>query len=370
MKKLLFTLLSVCLALHVAAGEPVFPVKGICMNPPAPEAVEPFCTFIRNELAPMGVNTLFLRIDYAYEFETYPEMAGKNALSKADIKKIVAVCKQDHIRLIPLVDLLGHQSWAGTPGRLLEVFPEFDETPYIPLPQDPETAKRKPNGLYDGDLYCKSYCPLHPDVHKVVFSLLGEIIDVFETDALHAGMDEVFYLGEYGCPRCHDKDKAQLFADEVNRINSYVKSKDCELWIWGDRLLDGATTGMGMWEAATNGTAPAIDRISKDVVICDWHYERPDLSAVYFAQKGFRVATSPWRKPDVALRQLDNTLLFRQCATPAMKERYIGIVHTDWGSANGFMEEFARVKKGKPSHTNTAANAFYQLFGKIQAMEK
>ncbi len=370
MKKLLFTLLACCLALAASAAEPVFPVKGICMNPPAPGSVDAFCTFIDNDLSPMGVNALFIRIDYNYQFETYPEMAGKEALSKDEIKKMVAVCRKNHIRLIPLVNLLGHQSWAGTLNRLLEVFPEFDETPYIPLPADPKTAKRKPNGLYDGDLYCKSYCPLHPEVHKVVFALLGEIIDVFETDALHAGMDEVFYLGEPGCPRCHDKDKATLFADEVNRINSYVKSKDCELWIWGDRLLDGPTTGMGMWEAAANGTAPAIDRINKDVIICDWHYERPDLSAVYFAHKGFRVATCPWRKPEVALRQLDNTVLFRSCSTPALKDRYIGIVHTDWGSAKGFMEEYARVKKGKPSQSDTAANAFYQLFGKIREMEQ
>lgn len=340
------------------------------MNPPAPEGVDAFCMFIDDDLSPMGVNALFIRIDYNYQFETYPEMAGKEALSKSDIKKMVAVCRKNNIRLIPLVDLLGHQSWAGTLNRLLEVFPEFDETPYIPLPADPKTAKRKPNGLYDGDLYCKSYCPLHPEVHKVVFTLLGEIIDVFEADALHAGMDEVFYLGESGCPRCHDKDKAVLFADEVNRINSYVKSKDCELWIWGDRLIDGTTTGMGMWEAATNETAPAIDRINKDVIICDWHYERPDLSAVYFAHKGFRVATCPWRKPDVALQQLDNTVLFRACSTPTLKDRYIGIVHTDWGSAKGFMEEYARVKKGKPSNPHTAANAFYQLFRKIQEMER
>lgn len=370
MKKLLFTFLAVWLTLAAWAGEPVFPVKGICMNPPKPDAVGTFCTFIDKELAPMGVNTLFIRIDYSYQFETYPEMAAKEALSKPDIKNIVAVCRKNNIRLIPLVDLLGHQSWAGTMNRLLEVFPEFDETPYIPLPADPKTAKRKPNGLYDGDLYCKSYCPLHPEVHKVVFTLLGEIIDVFETDALHAGMDEVFYLGESGCPRCHDKDKAMLFADEVNRINNYVKSKDCELWIWGDRLLDGTETGMGMWEAATNGTAPAIDRMDKDVVICDWHYERPDLSAVYFAHKGFRVATCPWRKPDVALRQLDNTLLFRQCTTPALKERFIGMVHTDWGSAEGFMEEFAQVKNGKTTDAHTAANAFYLLFRKMQEMEK
>ena len=38
------------------------------------------------------------------------------------------------------------------------------------------------------------HCPLHPDVHKIVFDLVDEICNVFETDAFHAGMDEVFTL--------------------------------------------------------------------------------------------------------------------------------------------------------------------------------
>ena len=64
----------------------------------------------------------------------------------------------------------------------------------------------------DDGLYCKSYCPLHPDVHEVVFALVDEIMEVFEAKSFHAGMDEVFYIGEDECPRCNGKDKAELFA--------------------------------------------------------------------------------------------------------------------------------------------------------------
>jgi len=46
----------------------------------------------------------------------------------------------------------------------------------------------------DDELYCKSYCPLHPEVHDVVFDVVGELTDVFEASAFHAGMDEVFYI--------------------------------------------------------------------------------------------------------------------------------------------------------------------------------
>ena len=43
-------------------------------------------------------------------------------------------------------------------------------------------------------MYCKSYCPLHPDVHDVVFDLVDEICDVFETEGVKA--DAHVYIGE------------------------------------------------------------------------------------------------------------------------------------------------------------------------------
>jgi len=38
--------------------------------------------------------------------------------------------------LIPQINLLGHQSWESQIGKLLEVYPQFDETPSILLPTE------------------------------------------------------------------------------------------------------------------------------------------------------------------------------------------------------------------------------------------
>ncbi len=257
----------------------LLPVRGFCIAAPSPANVTKFVKFINEELAPRKVNTLILRVDYNYEFETHPELRDANPLSKADVKKLVEACKKNNIRLIPQINLLGHQSWASSTGKLLSVYPQFDETPHVKMPE----KYVWPNA--DG-LYCKSYCPLHPDVHGIVFKLMDEICDAFETDAFHAGMDEVFYIGDDKCPRCGGRDKAELFANEVRKISDHLRLKNRRLWIWGDRLLDGKTTGLGMWEASYNNTHRAIDMIPKDVMICDWHYERPDKTAIYFAMKG------------------------------------------------------------------------------------
>ncbi len=190
----------------------------------------------------------------------------------------------------------------------------------------------------DDGLYCKSYCPLHPDVHAVVFDLVDEIMEAFQATAFHAGMDEVFYIGEEQCPRCKGRDKAELFAGEVSKIRNHLARNDRELWIWGDRLIDGKTTGIGMWEASMNNTHRAIDLIPKDVGINDWHYERADPTAHYFALKGFKVITCPWRDLDVTMQQLEDFDRFKKNATTEMASRYLGLMQTYWSGAKSFLD--------------------------------
>ncbi len=343
----------------------VLPVRGLCIAAPNPSQVEGFARFVSEELAPRSVNTLILRVDCNYQYTSHPEVGTRTGLSLADVKQLVAVCRTNHIRLIPQINLLGHQSWQRNNGRLLQAHPEFDETPWVKPPK--KYTWPNPDGLY-----CRSYCPLHPQVHDVVFALVDEICEAFETDAFHAGMDEVFYIGEAKCPRCGGKSKAELFANEVKLIHDHLKQQNRQLWIWGDRLLDGKLTGMGEWEASMNDTARAVDLIPKDVFICDWHYERADLSSVYFAMKGFSVASCPWKKPQVALQQLQDMVHFREQASRAMKGRFQGVVQTVWSDSGSFLRDFRGHQQSEDYKRSepTAARCFLQLFEKIQVLKQ
>lgn len=339
----------------------LFPVRGLCIAAPKPTGVDAFVKFINNEFAPRKLNTLILRVDWNYQFTTHPELRDSVALSETDVKKLVEACKNNGIRLIPQINLLGHQSWAKTTHNLLRVYPQFDETPHVKMPE--KYVWPNPDGLY-----CKSYCPLHPEVHKIVFALVDEICDVFESNAFHAGMDEVFYLGDDKCPRCQGRDKAELFAGEVRKIRDNLAKNGRELWIWGDRLLDGKTTGYGMWEASYNYTYRAIDMVPKDIMICDWHYERADKSAVYFAMKGFRVATSPWRNPELAVKQVNDMVSFRKDATPQMKDRFQGMVQTVWSDAASFLKESEEIKGGKKVTGFSQWMCFDKMFQRINEL--
>lgn len=362
--KLVLSLLITCMLVASsplgaqAQPDSIFPVRGFCIGAPRPDRLDDFIKFIDTELASRKVNTLVLRVDYNYQYQSHPELRDKDALSKADVKKLVNTCRKAGIRIIPQVNLLGHQSWASDLGNLLEKYPEFDETPHIKLPE----KYVWPNA--DG-LYCKSYCPLHPGVHKVVFEVVDEICDVFETDAFHAGMDEVFYIGHDSCTRCSGRDKAELFAGEVRTIRDHLKQKNRQLWIWGDRLIDGKTTGLGMWEASFNNTHRAVDMIPKDVMICDWHYERADLTPVYFAMKGLKVITCPWRMPEVAVAQVNDMARFRKQSSPEMSACFHGMMQTVWSDAGSFLDEFYGKKKTEEKTENIQSNCFRSLYTEI-----
>lgn len=308
-------------------------IRGLAIAAPEKQHLDRFVKFIKEELGPRKINKLILRVDYNYQYKSHPELVNDNALSQKDVDQIVAAAENHGIDLIPQINLLGHQSWHSKAEKLLEVYPEFDETPGIKLPE----KYVWPN---EDGLYCKSYCPRHPGVHKVVFELVDEIIAAFKADAFHAGMDEVFYLADKDCPRCQGRDQAELFAGEVTKISHHLSQNGKRLWIWGDRLLDGKTTGIGMWEGSYNNTYRAIDMIPKDVMICDWHYERADPTAVLFASKGFDVATSPWRNTDLALKQKKLMEEFRANTTKEMQAHFTGMVQTVWSPVGPFLDRF------------------------------
>ena len=341
MKRLLISLAAAFAAFFSATADPIdelLPVRGLAIEAPSSRGLNDFLKFIEGDLVPAHFNLLILRVDWNYAYETHPELRDEHPLTKEDVKRIVAVCRNRGIRLVPQINLLGHQSWTKQTHALLREYPEFDETPSVKT--ENYTDWPNPEGLY-----CKSYCPLHPDVHKVVFDVVDELCDVFETDAFHAGMDEVFYIGMPECPRCNGRDKAELFAGEVTLIRNHLAAKGRQLMIWGDRLLDGRTTGLGEWEASYNYTWRAIDLIPKDVFICDWHYERADLTGVYFATKGLPVASCGYRNPSLCEQQIRDMVRFRKQSAPETAARLQGYIHTIWSGAGQFLRRYNAVKQ-------------------------
>lgn len=272
-------------------------------------------------LKPAGVSMIILELDKNYVFEKHPEIdGGDNALTKEDASRLQDYAHSLGMEIVPLVQCLGHQGWGGSRSALLEAYPEFDETPDVPL--DAEWP----------EIFCRSWCPNHPDVNGVVYDLLEEIIEGFKPNYLHIGMDEVYELASDQCPRCKGKDRAELFSKAVSDMHTYIKEeKNIEVMMWADRLLDAEMFGYDNWEADTFGTYKAIDLIPKDIILLDWHYDEREKgypTPGYLMKKGFKVMPACWFKKDVAKR------LFEEAESDAIqnkiKEKYFGKVVTSW----------------------------------------
>ena len=103
--------------------------------------------------------------------------------------------------------------------------------------------------------------------------------------------------------------------------------------------------------------------IPRDVIICDWHYERPDQTPVYFAMKGLSVITCPWRNAGNAVLQAQDMKKFRKHSTPEMKDRYLGMMQTIWSGAGQFLDSYYNTKPG--NQDSSQAECFKALFSEM-----
>jgi hypothetical protein len=247
------------------------------------------------DLAARGVNVLVLEVDYGFEFRSHPELRNaERAISRAGARRFVASCRKHGIRVIPEFQCFGHQSWAKETFPLLTRYPELDLTP---------GAFAQNEGIY-----CREWDPLNPRVYRIVYALVDEIMDAFDADALHVGMDEVFLIGNDASPSTKGKDPAEVFAKAVTDMYAHVvRKRGREMLMWGDRLIDAARHDYGEWEASKNYTWPAVYMIPRDIIIADWHYEPRESypSLPYFLAKGFRVLPTSWKDVEASRKLVE-----------------------------------------------------------------
>jgi hypothetical protein len=307
-------------------------VRGICISAPKPGELELFENFVEQFLVPGGCNLIVLLLRYRYQFKSHPECANPDEpLDAAQAKQIVDLCKKHGVRLVPKMNLLGHQSGKGRDSLdgLLRGHPEYDETPEM-----------------DEVYYCRSLCPNHPEVTPIVFDLMDEMIGAFNSDGIHIGMDEVFDIGK--CPRCKDTPTYKIFSNWVNTLASHNEASGKQTLMWGDRLLNGLETGYGAWEASGNFTDPAIQSVNKNILICDWHYEdRKDFPSVdAFANAGFKMMVCPWR-------YRANAEKFIEYAKEHDKGHIEGLLATTWINPGDIMRNIlhGKLKEGPRAAT-------------------
>jgi hypothetical protein len=270
--------------------------RGVHWFPSASGA--PMCRqLIDNVFSPLKFNHCVVECEAA-RWDSHPEIAMTNSISKADLRQLVEACRARFLEPVPLVDVPGHARWMFEHGRNLE------------LAEDPQTAY--------------ACCVKNPKTVRFIEGVMAECLDVFHPQMFHIGHDEITQRGRFPnpqCPWCGQETATSLMALSANQWADWLAARGIATMMWGDMLLApseaaDATNAKDAAEAARRRAA-----ISKKIIIADWHYSNPsDRSLNTFRQAGFHTIASTWMQPEDVLR-------FSQAAIAAGAD---GLLQTTW----------------------------------------
>ncbi len=223
---------------------------------------------IRRMVSRYKLNTLLLgEADSGnIEWKSHPEITSPAQMSNKDLRELVDFGKAHLLEVIPLVQSVAHSR------NTSKAHPEFSD-----------------GG--DGSTLCLS----HPGVRRMLTEIFDEAIEIYRPKYFHLGADEAHSLGQN--PLCKNQSQADLLAEHLNFCADYLKKRGVTPIIWHDMLLEA-----GKWKGTPANstpralTHPALDKLSRDIVIDLWSYSETQgfESIKYFQQRGFRIIGSPW----------------------------------------------------------------------------
>jgi hexosaminidase len=144
-----------------------------------------------------------------------------------DIREVVAHAKKRFVSVIPEIELPGHCQAA------LAAYPELS------CSGGPFKVGTEWGIIYD------VYCPGNDQTFEFLQDVLSEVIDLFPSDYIHIGGDEVPKLRWQNCAKCQARIRQEGLEDEqelqsyfVKRIESFLNGKGKRLVGW-DEILEG-----------------------------------------------------------------------------------------------------------------------------------
>ena len=225
-----------------------------------------------------------------YKSEKNPWWGWPQAnMTKAEIRRLVAIGKDIGITLIPQINCYGHASAARgctIKHAVLDLHPEYEP-------------------LFEPGGWC--WCISNPETQRVLRELIAEMHEDFDNPPFfHIGCDEAF--GAQTCPACVKTPHAELALKHFTGLVEFIRSRGAQAMMWHDMLLEKSDPRWaGFIKFGGKHATEILDGLPKDVVICDWQYwkttkgkdGKPWPTMTYFKEKGFPVAACPWTNGSV-----------------------------------------------------------------------
>jgi len=243
--------------------------------------------------AAWGYQELYLHLEDAVHYPSLPGVARDDAYTYEQLGELVLSAAQNGIRVVPIVNLLGHTQY-------LIKHPDWRDLN--------ELRDERDRPLPHGQI-----CPLHPRTLEVAERLLRDLAPYCTAGKVHVGLDESFHLGQ--CPRCREEvARAGLgghFANHVHRLHAIAGAQSLQLGIWADMLYF---------------VPEAIPLLPRGITAYDWYYypfaKKPRVEFFNFAERDLLPAL---RKQGIAYYGCPMNGAFRHEPLPVFGDRLANI---------------------------------------------
>lgn len=199
--------------------------------------------------------------------------------TQAEIKDVVRYAQARAITIVPEIEMPGHTM------PVIAAYPELACPNY----------DRKGFADRTGNAISNVYCAGKEQSFQFIENVLSEVIQLFPSEFIHVGGDEVDKYLWSKCPACKArmaqeglKDEQELQSYFIRRIEKYLNSKGRRLIGW-DEILEGGlapNAAVMSWRGISGGIAAA--RAGHDVVMSptspcyfDYGYDSNSVEAVY-----------------------------------------------------------------------------------------
>jgi hypothetical protein len=198
-----------------------------------------------------------------------------------EVKRLKAIADDLGVTLIPQFNVFGHATNARSAcGKhaTLDLKPEYQ--PYF-----------EPLGGWN-------WCLSNPNTIELQKKLIKELYELFGCPGyFHIGCDEA---NVPTCPNCIKQSYSTLLVNHISEISDYVRGLGAKTLLWHDMLIKrGDPRWSGFTANGTDATITLLEKLPKDVIICDWCYKEPREAYPtmdYFKGLGFDVLACPWNR--------------------------------------------------------------------------
>ncbi|MBQ3554343.1 MAG: family 20 glycosylhydrolase [Clostridia bacterium] len=256
--------------------QPFKDFRGVHLALPSRKDIPFFKNLVKNVFVPMRYNAVFIQFSAVMKLDKFPEIndawlnacakyeagewpipphydfLGHDILEKDEVRELCAYIRSFGLEIIPEIQTWGHTQY------ITMAYPETAEPEEaVSSDLDLNVEDERPSEFYH---HCM--CPLHDRYYEITLGITDEIIEVVKPERfVHMGHDEIYHYGN--CDKCKERDAAELYTEEVTKLNDHIKNKGLTMMIWSDMIQEHAYDTVG-----------AVKTVPKDIIMLDftWYF--------------------------------------------------------------------------------------------------